>query len=58
MRYPQCCEEQLEGVELLWDTLDVVETVDPDDDFATRAVLLKVGNALPIYRLQTGRCRC
>jgi hypothetical protein len=40
------CEEEFEGVQLLWNTLDVIETVDTNDDFHAAEALLKLGDAV------------
>lgn len=39
-------EEELEGVEFLWDTLDVVQTINADDDLHAIKTLLELLNPL------------
>jgi hypothetical protein len=36
------CQEDLESVHLLWNTLDVVKTINADDDFASLETLLEL----------------
>ena len=40
------CEEKLESVELLWHALDIVESIDTDDDLDTVKALFEGSNAL------------
>jgi len=36
------CKEEFESVQLLWNTLDVVKTVDTNDDFHATETLLEL----------------
>jgi hypothetical protein len=40
------CEEEFESVQLLWNTLDVVKTVDTNDDFHATETLLELGDTV------------
>lgn len=40
------CEEEFESMQLLWNTLDVVETVDTNNDFHAAETLLELGDAV------------
>ena len=40
------CEEEFESVQLLWNTLDVIETVDTNDDFHATETLLELGDTV------------
>jgi hypothetical protein len=40
------CEEEFESVQLLWNALDVIETVDTNDDFHATETLLELGDAV------------
>ena len=54
------CEEEFESVQLLWNALDVIETVDTNDDFHAAETLLKLSDAVDngllfeILRLKNG----
>lgn len=40
------CEEEFESMQLLWNALDVIETVDTNDDFHAAETLLELGDAV------------
>jgi hypothetical protein len=40
------CKEEFESVQLLWNALDVIETVDTNDHFHAAETLLELGDAV------------
>ena len=40
------CKEELEGVKLLWDTLDVVEPINTDDNLDAPKSLFQLGDTI------------